>query len=211
MAERFEEPSRVRTLRAALPVTVREDLAVELPLVIRWALSLSEGGMVAADLETAGGLRARFRLYERRVRGVVEACADPWPFLLELLELPMGRIVAGGAVELPEEIAEVLHPRPGDRLLLRVWPDLYDWSFLLERDEEGRTVPELYAVASYPLRVEEGDRVVPPEDALRFLPDPSQAFRIPPFLRGCAWVRLSVKISERGAALHWDAWAEWPD
>jgi hypothetical protein len=209
MAEPFEEPSRVRTLRAVLPVMVRHDLAVELPEPIRWALSLNEGGLLMAELEELGTLRVYFRSYERLLRIAVEGCAEPWPYIQEALERPLGRIVAGGALELPEEIAQRLgHPKPGDRLLLRAGSEPSDRWLTLERDEESRAFPELYVEANYPLRVEAGDRVFPPADVLRFLSDPSEAFRIPPFLRGCAWVRLSVELSEKGVELHWDAYAQ---
>lgn len=209
--ESFPEPGAVRAWRAVLPVTVQDDLAVELPTPIRWALSLNEGGLLTAEMEEWEGwetVSARFRSYERLLRVAVEGCADPWPYILEALALPMGRILAGGAVELPEEVAARLSCGAGDRLLLRTWSQLDGPSFTLQRDEEGRAVPELYVEASYPLRVEADGRVFPPADALRFLPQPPEAFHIPPFLRDCARVRLSVILTGQGAALQWDAYAE---
>ena len=105
----------------------------------------------------------------------------------------MGRIVAGGGLELPEAIVDWLRLKPGDRLVLRADFGTYR-AFRLERDDAGWAKPEMAVRASFPgLRVEEGGFVDPPREALRFLPGVTGPLRVePPMMRHCERVDLDV-------------------
>jgi hypothetical protein len=210
--ERFPEPSALGDLRAVVPLTVREGFTVELPALVRWALSLNEGSLLTAEIrEMPERLPASFvfRNYEASVRGIVEAIHPPWPWILELLKQPMGRMVAGGGLELPEAVVDWLRLKPGDRLVLRANFGT-DRAIRLERDDTGRVTPELSARAGFPgLRVEEGGLVEPPREVLRLLPDITGPLRVEPsMLRDCKRVHLDVYFVDERWELSWSPYPE---
>lgn len=213
--ERFPEPSPVHSLRAVVPLILREDFTVELPALVRWALSLNEGCLMTTKIsEMTERMEDSFTFhnYEAAVRIIVDGIHPPWPWVRGLLEEPMGRIVSGGGLELPEAVVDWLRLKPGDRLVLRAGPGT-DRAFWLERDDAGRDRPELYAQASFPgLRVEEGGFVDPPREALRFLPGVTGPLRVePPLLRHCKRVTLEAGFAGEQWKLSWSPYPDgWP-
>jgi hypothetical protein len=205
--ERFPEPSAVRGLRAVVPLIFREDFTVELPALVRWALSLNEGSLLTTEIwEMPERMEDSFlfRNYEASVRCIVEGIHPPWPWILDLLRQPMGRMVAGGGLELPEAVVDWLRLEPGARLVL--WADVRTGRVIrLERAGNGRVKPELSARAGFPgLRVEEEGLVDPPRELLRFLPDISGPLRVEPtMLRDCKRVSLDVYFVGERWELSW--------
>ena len=146
-------------------VPLARDRAVSLPGPVLWALSLNEGDLVAADLAEGEFSRLRFRSYGRRVRSAMESCGQPWPFVEEVLHLPLAAVGPAGVLDL-SSLGSRNPFQPGESLLLRAESGHGEPWFTLERAEGRRLALSLEAHALYRLRVEEGFQVLVPEDAL---------------------------------------------
>ncbi|MGH7489079.1 MAG: hypothetical protein ACREMY_26270, partial [bacterium] len=96
---------------ATLPVVTAEDGSPILLPFVRWAFSLHEGDLLAGSPDAALAGSWRFLTYGARVWGAAEGCLHPWPYVEELLRLPMAAVESNGVLRLPEE-AEALRGGP---------------------------------------------------------------------------------------------------
>jgi hypothetical protein len=133
-----------------------------LPDLVLWAFSLNEGDLLAVSREESERFRCRFRSYGERVWTVSEDYSHPWPFIEEMLRLPLAAVGPQGALWLPRQAA-ALALRPRDPLLLCVDPDPVGTGFTLEPAAGRRVTPRLFLHATYRLPVEAGCRVRLPE------------------------------------------------
>jgi hypothetical protein len=148
----------------AATIPLARDRAVSLPGPVLWTLSLNEGDLVAADLAEGEISRLRFRSYGLRVRSAVESCDQPWPFVEEVLHLPLAAVGPAGALDL-SSLGSHNPFQPGEPLLLKAEAGHGEPWFTLER-AAGWSALKLEAHALYRLRVEDGFQVLVPEDAL---------------------------------------------
>lgn len=157
---RFTDPSPVSKLRFHTDLKPELPNEVQLPWVVRWALSLNEGDLLAVSRDDSSGhSRFRFRSFRRRARTAWECCAEPWPFVEELLRLPLAAIEAAGSLKLDGF-------EPGELLALAAQVGHEEPWFTLERAGGCQPSAEPVAFAQYRLAVESGFKVRLPADAL---------------------------------------------
>jgi hypothetical protein len=190
-------------MRAAMPLAADETRTLRLPPVIRWALGLNEGDLLAA--ESPEGTGVRFWSYGERARRASEDCGDPWPYVEELLRLPMTALDPGGTLRLPDAIAARLGALSGGTLFLRAWVERGQRGLSLERREGRQPAPELWAEARYSLEVEPDCRVLLPADALWALsgtrePTPPETLRLEALLIPSTRVVLIVTLQGEDAS-----------
>lgn len=142
----------------------RADGAVSLPGPVLWAFSLNEGDLVAAELAEGEISRLRFRSYSRRMCSAMESCDEPWPFVEEILRLPLATVGPAGTLDLTS-LGSRNPFQPSEPLLLRAEAGHGEPWFTLERTAGGVAL-DLEAHALYRLRVEAGFQVLVPKDAL---------------------------------------------
>jgi hypothetical protein len=171
-------------LRLVTPLEAGAGGGLVLPGVVLWALGLNEGDLVAAEPREGTTGRVNFRGYGERVRRAIEGYSHPWPWVEELLRLPMAAVGPEGTLALPEEIAGRLALNaPGD-LLLSAWVERGSRGFAMERRVDGRRAsPELRAEASYTLPVGPDFRIALPADALWALSLEEETVPLPGLLR----------------------------
>jgi hypothetical protein len=155
----------VYLLRAVLPVFAAEDGSPVLPDVILWAFSLNEGDLVTVSPDAADPAGCRFQSFAGRVWAAAEGCSRLWPFIEEMLQLPLAAVGPKGTLRLPEtDVTWAL--RSGGPLLLRAEVNPGGSELTLEPAGERRRPPELILEAGYLLPVLDGFRVSLPADAL---------------------------------------------
>src|SRR5882724_5887706 len=104
---------------ATLPlVTAKDGSPILLPLVC-WAFSLNEGDLLAVSPEVDLAGSWRFLSYGERVWNAADGCLHPWPYIEQLLRLPLAAVEPKGLLRLPEEAEALL----GGPLQLRVEVD----------------------------------------------------------------------------------------
>jgi hypothetical protein len=145
--------------QSELTIAFGEDGALQLPEVILWAFRLREGDLLTLSCEPADPSRCRFEGYIQAGRRISEGIGPAWPYIEELLRLPMAAIGPHGTLILPEG-ALLLGHSPGDLLRLEVEPSPLQSSFSLEPAE--KEVPaHLTLEIRYVLPVENGCIRVP--------------------------------------------------
>src|SRR5258708_25061378 len=126
---RFSTENRpVNRLRAKLPLMAAEDGSPVLPRFVRWTFSLNEGDLLAVSPEASAADAWCFLSYGERVWSAGDGCLHPWPYIEELLRLPMAAMEPHGVIRLPDEALEL---RAGSALL-RVEVDPQGRDFTLE-------------------------------------------------------------------------------
>ncbi|HSS76992.1 MAG TPA: hypothetical protein VLV54_09625 [Thermoanaerobaculia bacterium] len=147
---------------ATLPGVTAEDGSPILLPFVRWAFSLNEGDLLAVSPEEDPAGSWRFLSYGERVWNAADGCLDPWPYIEELLHLPMAAVGPNGVLRLPEE-AEALR---GGRLQLRVEVDPHARAFTVEPLNDRSIDAEWWLEAHYMLPILPGFQVMLPDDLL---------------------------------------------
>lgn len=145
--------------RSELPISFGDDGSFCLPEVILWAFRLSEGDLLTLSRETTETSCFRFESYTQTVRTITEGIGHPWPYIQELLRLPIAAIGPRGTLSLPEEAAVLSRPHEGS-LRLVVEPGPFQRSFRLE-PAESEVSAHLGLEIRYVLPVEKGYVRVP--------------------------------------------------
>ena len=192
----------MQAMRVVMVLEPGEGGALILPGVVRWGLGLNEGDLLAVEEQTRPRGLLRFRGYAGRLRRLHEAVHHPWPFVEELLRMPMAAVGPAGALAMPEEIAE----QPRGPAVLRAWVDRGQRGFTLEGPEEERRSSELWAQARYTLPLEPDGRVRLPADALWALSATEATIAVPeslfvtPRLKPGSRLALILSVSPGGAS-----------
>lgn len=200
---RFPAESPVQAMRMVREIEPGEGGVLILPGLARWALGLNEGDLLAVEEQGWHGGRMRFHVYAGRLWGLHEAVSHPWPYVEELLRLPMAAVGPAGALSLPEPLAE----RMGGPAVLSAWVEPGGRGFSLEPREGGRVRRELWAQARYRLPVGPDLRVRLPADALWALSAREEMVAVPdsllltPRLEPGSRLALIVSVSLEGASL----------
>jgi len=156
------EDSPVNWLRATLPLFAADDGSPVLHRFVRWAFSLNEGDLLAVSPDAASADSWRFVSYGRRVWNAADGCLHPWPYVEELLRLPMAAMEPHGVIRLPDEALEL---RAGSALLrAEVGPQ--GRAFTLQPLGDRPIHLERFLQAQYLLPVLKGFRVMLPADML---------------------------------------------
>jgi hypothetical protein len=145
--------------RSELPLTVGADGSLRLPEVILWAFGLQEGDLLPVCQDALDGGRYFFKDHIQAVRTIAQAArtipqalGHPWPYIEELLRLPMASLDSFGTLLLPEN-ASSLHGLPGEVRRLVVEPRSCQGSFSLEPAERA-FAPRLCLEITYVLPAE---------------------------------------------------------
>jgi hypothetical protein len=145
--------------RSELPISFGDDGSLCLPGVILWAFRLSEGDLLIFSRDITETSCYHFEGYTQAVRTITEGIGRPWPYIEELLRLPMAAIGPRGTLSLPEEAA--LLSRPSEKSIrLVVEPGPLQRSFRLE-SVESEVSAHLCLEIRYVLPVERGYVRVP--------------------------------------------------
>jgi hypothetical protein len=135
-----------------LPLIVGNDRSLRLPAVILWAFGLQEGDILTVSRDAIDSGRFFFEGYTQALGTITRGISHPWPYIEELLRLPMASLNSLGTLFLPKE-AGSLDGRPGEVRRLVVEERPFQGSFSLEPGE--RTfAPRLCLEIIYVLPVE---------------------------------------------------------
>jgi hypothetical protein len=145
--------------RSELPISFGDDGSFRLPEVILWAFRLDEGNLLTLSRDTTEASCFRFESYTQALRTITEGIGRPWPYIEELLRLPMVAIGPRGRLSFQEEAAALSRP-PGESLRLVVEPGPFQRSFRLE-PAESEVSAHLCLEIRYVLPVEKGYVRVP--------------------------------------------------